>query len=139
MANKLKTEREKKTKKIFISLDELGKGLHRDQVDVKLVPWRNTWEMTSMMMERQEQIIDLLEDIKTLLQKQSGETVKRKAPAKKKTSPQKAASDKKRKLKQKVDGADYNTLRKMCKTEGLKASGKKDELKKQLYKQFKLR
>ena len=41
--------------------------------------------------------------------------------------------------KKKIDEADYNALRALCKVVGLKASGKKDELKKKLYKHYKLK
>jgi len=185
MSKNWKADRERKLKNLVKALDDLGDGLYEAQVDMKLVPWRNTWETTSMMMERQEEIIDLLVDIKALLQKMSGGRAKTVAPKKAKTAPKKAkaapkkakaapkkakaapkkakaapkkakaapkkakAAPKKAKAaapkgrgkisKKKIDEADYNTLRALCKAVGLKASGKKVELKKKLYKHYKLK
>ena len=127
MTRNWKSEREKKLKEIIKALDGVGKGLFKAQVEMKITPWENTWELTDMMMERQEEIIKLLGDIKKLLEKAN-------PPAKKKR-----AGPDKRKLKKKIDSANYNDIRKMCKSVGLKASGKKEELKKGLYKHYKIR
>jgi hypothetical protein len=127
MTKNWKSERERKLKKIIKSLDNVGNGLYKAQVEVKMNPWRNTWELTGMMMERQEEIISLLGDIKVLLERSS-------RPEQKK----KAGPDKSR-MKKKIDSANYNDIRKMCKSVGITASGKKDELKNKLYKHYKLR
>lgn len=126
MAINWKKEREEKLKKIHKSMEGLGKGLYSPQVEVNVTPWINTWELTGMMLERQEEIIRLLEDIKILLEGKKPIQAKKNGAVN-------------ARIKKKIDSADYNTLRGMCKSLGLTANGKKDELKKRLYKHYKIR
>lgn len=50
-------------------LEESGKGLHRSQVEIRYAPWQLTWVRQDMMMERQERIIELLEEILKAMKK----------------------------------------------------------------------
>ena len=42
MSKNWKSEREKKMKKINKSIESIGKGLYRPQVEVNIAPWVNT-------------------------------------------------------------------------------------------------
>lgn len=132
-------DREKKMKKINKEIGSIGEGLYKPQRDVKIAPWKGSWEIAEMMLERQEETIALLIEIRDLL-KNDGEASQKKAPGKttKKTPPKttKKTSRKNAGILKKVENADFNTLRSMCKDAGIKAVGKKDELKKKLIKHY---
>jgi len=65
----LKEEREDLREYESRFLNMSGKDLLKDQVEVKFAPWHLTWVRQDMMMERQERIIELLEELIKLKKK----------------------------------------------------------------------
>ena len=68
-SEKLAESRKKRMKELIELLDSAGEGLLKSQVELKHAPWYVTWERQDMIMERQERMIELLEDILKELKK----------------------------------------------------------------------
>lgn len=66
---KLEEERQKRIDGLRKMVDDAGEGLLQSQVDLKYAPWHVTWENQDMIMERQERMIELLEELLKELKK----------------------------------------------------------------------
>ena len=66
---KLEEERQKRIEDLRKMVDDAGEGLLQSQVDLKYAPWHITWEHQDMIMERQERMIELLEQMLKELKK----------------------------------------------------------------------
>ena len=67
MGKRTTQSRKKRIEDIKKSLDGVGEGLFKPQIEVKLTPWKGTWELLEMMIEGQEEMISLLTEIRDLL------------------------------------------------------------------------
>lgn len=59
----LAAARKAKSDELDKMIDISAKDLNRSQVELRLTPWRVTWARQDMVMERQERIIELLEEL----------------------------------------------------------------------------
>jgi hypothetical protein len=66
---KMEEERQARIEDLRKMVDDAGDGLLRSQVDLKYAPWHITWERQDMIMERQERMIELLEEMLKELKK----------------------------------------------------------------------
>jgi hypothetical protein len=104
-------------------LDEVGKGLYRGQIEIKMAPWQVNWEYMEILIEQQEEMIALLKDIKGSLDSVSCNGDE--------------CEDRIRIINE-IESADANTLKDMCKRAGLDQRGRPDALRARLYKYYKI-
>jgi len=116
--NKQRKERLAKAKK---GLSEVGRGLYRGQIDIKMAPWQVQWEYLEIMMAQQDEMIEILTGIKRSLDgmsKGGGEF------------------DNRLRIIDEIERADGRTLKEMCKRAGLDQRGKPEALRSRLYKYY---
>lgn len=104
-------------------LDEVGKGLYRGQIEIKLAPWHMNWEYMSILIEQQDEMIALLKDIKASLNTHSQDG---------------SESEQRINIIDEIESADANTLKDMCERARLDQRGRPDALKARLYKYYKI-
>jgi len=59
----LQKDREKRIKSQEKMLEEAKKGVFPTQAELRIAPWKVTWDRMDMIMERQERTIALLEQL----------------------------------------------------------------------------
>ncbi len=65
----MRSERVQIEQQIICLMEEAGKGLFQSQVKLKQAPWKVVWLKQDLMIERQENIIELLAKINGNLEK----------------------------------------------------------------------
>jgi len=65
----MRSERVRTELQISQLMEEAGKGLFQSQVKLKQAPWKVVWLKQDLMIERQENIIELLTKINGTLEK----------------------------------------------------------------------
>ena len=99
-------------------LDEVGKGLYRGQIEIKMAPWQVNWEYMEILIEQQDEMIALLKDIKGSLETAHGDGDE---------------SEMRIRMIDEIESADAKTLKDMCKRAGLDQRGRPDALRARLY------
>lgn len=101
-------------------LDEVGKGLYRGQIEIKMAPWQVNWEYMGILIEQQDEMIALLKDIKGSLD----------------TVPRDDDREQRIRIIDEIESADAKTLKDMCKRAGADQRGRPDALRARLYKYY---